>query len=107
MYPRLINQIKKAIENKKGEDIKVYNVKNKNPLFDYVVICTGLNEKNMEAIASNIEETLETESFDIKSIEGVGSNDWILVDCYDVIVHIMSRSYRDHVKLDELITNNK
>lgn len=107
MYPRLINQIKKAIESKKGKDIKIYNVKDKNPLFDYVIICTGLNEKNMDAIASNIEDTLEEQSFEVKSIEGLGSSDWILVDCYDAIVHIMSQSYREHVKLDELIKNNK
>ena len=47
MYPKIVNRIVKAIEDKKGEDIKVYNVKNKTPLFDYVIICSSKNEKNI------------------------------------------------------------
>ena len=103
MYPRLVNQIKKAISDKKGENIVVYNVKNKSPLFDYVIICTALNERNMDAIASSVQDTLEEQKFQIKHIEGLGSRDWVVVDCYDAIVHIMSESYRSHVKLDELL----
>lgn len=103
MYPKLINTIKKAIENKKGEDIKVYNVKNENPFFDYVILCTSLNEKNMLAISANIEEELEKNGFTIKNIEGRDSKDWIIVDCYDAIVHILSDSKRKQLNLEELI----
>lgn len=103
MYPKLVNLIKKAIEDKKAENVCVYNVKNKNPLCDYVIVCTALNGKNMYAIANSIEETLEENKIQINHVEGRESNDWVLVDCDDVIVHIMSESYREHVKLDDLL----
>lgn len=103
MYPRLVNLVKKAIEDKKGENVIVYNVKSKNPLCDYVIICTALNGKNMNAIANSIEDTLEENDFKINHVEGRESNDWVLVDCDDVIIHIMSQSYRDYVKLDDLL----
>ena len=45
MYPREVNLIKKAVEDKKCENVKVYNVKNKNPLCDYVIVCTALNRR--------------------------------------------------------------
>lgn len=103
MYPRLVNLIKKAIEDKKGDNVCVYNVKNKNPLCDYVIVCTALNGKNMNAIATSVEDTLEENDFKINHIEGRESNDWVLVDCDDAIIHIMSQSYRDYVKLDDLL----
>lgn len=104
MYPRIVNRIVKAIEDKKGEDIKVYNVKNNTPLFDYVVICSSKNEKNMSAIANSVEEELYKNDFKIKNIEGRDSKDWLVLDCYDVIVHIMSSDYRQYVDLDKLLT---
>ena len=104
MYPRLVNLTKKAILDKKGENVCVYNVKNKNPLCDYVIVCTALNGKNMNAIANSIEETLEENDIAINHIEGRDSTDWVLVDCNDVIIHIMSEQYREHVKLDDLLT---
>lgn len=107
MYPRLVNRIVKAIDDKKGEAIKVYNVKNKTPLFDYVVVCSSKNDKNMKAIASSIEEELYKENFEIKNIEGRDSKDWVVLDCYDVIVHIMSEEYRAHVNLDGLLNKKR
>lgn len=107
MYPRLVNRIVKAIDDKKGEEIKVYNVKAKTPLFDYVVICSSKNEKNMKAIASSIEDELYKNQFEIKNIEGRDSKDWVVLDCYDVIVHIMSEEYRKHVDLDQLLSKKR
>ncbi len=107
MYPRLVNRIVKAIDDKKGEAIKVYNVKNKTPLFDYVVVCSSKKDKNMKAIASSIEEELYKENFEIKNIEGRDSKDWVVLDCYDVIVHIMSEEYRAHVDLDGLLNKKR
>jgi len=107
MYPRLVNRIVKAIDDKKGEEIKVYNVKNKTPLYDYVVVCSSKNDKNMKAIASSIEDELYKQNFEIKNIEGRDSKDWVVLDCYDVIVHIMSEEYRAHVDLDGLLNKKR
>ncbi len=107
MYPRVVNRIVKAIDDKKGESINVYNVKNKTPLYDYVVVCSSKNDKNMKAISSSIEDELYKENFEIKNIEGRDSKDWIVLDCYDVIVHIMSSDYRQHVDLDGLLNKKR
>ena len=107
MYPKIVNRIVKAIEDKKGEDIKVYNVKNKTPLFDYVIICSSKNEKNMSAISNSVEEELYKNNFQIKNIEGRDSKDWLILDCYDVIVHIMNSEYRHYVDLDQLLSKKR
>ncbi|MBP5694643.1 MAG: ribosome silencing factor [Bacilli bacterium] len=107
MYPKIVNRIVKAIEDKKGEDIKVYNVKNKTPLFDYVIICSSKNEKNMSAISNSVEEELYKNNFQIKNIEGRDSKDWLILDCYDVIVHIMNSEYRQYVDLDQLLSKKR
>lgn len=104
MYPREVNLIKKAVEDKKCENVKVYNVKNKNPLCDYVIVCTALNKRNMTAVAASVEDALEENDFTINHIEGRDSEEWVLVDCNDIVIHIMSEAFREHVKIDELLS---
>ncbi len=91
-----------AIEEKKGEDIKVYDVNNS--ICDYVIIATALNDKNAYAICENITEKLELANLNYKSIEGKNTP-WIIIDAYDVIVHIFSASEREHFDLDSFLSS--
>ncbi len=98
------NIIIKAIEDKKGENIKIYNVNNS--ICDYVIIATALNDKNAEAISANVIEKLEENNLDYKNIEGKNTH-WIIIDSYDVIIHIFSSSEREHFDLDSFLETKK
>ena len=100
-YPKIVNLIKKALIDKKADDIKIY--KTNNSISDYIILCTSLNSKNANAIADSVEEVLQEENFSIKHIEGKESSKWIVLDCYDVIVHIFDTKSREYYRLDEIL----
>ena len=62
-----INKIVEIIEDKKGQNIKVYSLEGKSPFFDCSIICTGSSSRNIGAIATEIKKSLD----DIKSIEAL------------------------------------
>jgi len=86
-----IQQIIDIMEDKKAQDIKVYDMRGKSPFFDYSILCTGSSSRNIEAIATDVKKSLET----VRSVEGLEEANWVLIDAGDVIVR------RDYYKLDE------
>lgn len=101
-----INLIKKAIEDKKGENIEVYDVSSYSPFFTHVVIATIINKKSGEAIADEIDRVLASIDQPIKNIEGKRDSEWILIDAQDVLVHLMTESERIRINLEQLIRKN-
>ena len=92
-----IQQIIDIMEDKKAQDIKVYDMRGKSPFFDYSILCTGSSSRNIEAIASDIKKSLTN----IKNVEGLDECNWVLIDAGDIIVSVFSRDARDYYKLDE------
>ncbi len=78
----------KAIDDKKGQDIKVIDIHNVSVIADYFVIASGTNSNQVQAIVDNVEEQLGRAGFEAKQIEGNRNSSWILMDYGDVIVHV-------------------
>lgn len=93
-----IEKIVEAIENKKGEDIKVYDMRGKTPYYDYLIVCTGSSTRNVDAITTEVRDSMDI----VKSVEGLDSCEWVLIDGGDVIVSVFTKDARDYYKLDEL-----
>lgn len=93
-----IEKIVEAIENKKGEDIKVYDMRGKTPYYDYSIVCTGSSTRNVDAITTEVRDNMDI----VKSVEGLDSCEWVLIDGGDVIVSVFTKDARDYYKLDEL-----
>lgn len=92
-----VEEIKKAIESKKGEDIKIYCVEGKTPFYDYSIICTGNSKRNIDAIVDAVTDSLEV----VNSVEGQKDSDWVLIDGQDIIVNVFTRDAREYYALDE------
>ena len=92
-----IDSIISIIEDKKGQDIKVFDMQGKSPFFDYSILCTGSSTRNIEAIANEIKKSSEN----IKSIEGLEECNWVLIDSGDIIISIFTRDAREYYQLDE------
>lgn len=99
-YPKILKIVIASLESKKAEDIKVYKVNNS--LCDYEVICSSMNARNALAISADIEERLEKNNFEIKHIEGKESMRWVVVDAYDVVIHIFNKEERTRINIDEI-----
>ncbi len=96
-------EILKAIDDRKAEDIKFYDVRGVNPLCDSIFICTALNERNLFGIENAVEEAAEKLNLKINHIEGRNDSKWVIVDLNDIIVHILTRDERERLALDDII----
>ncbi|MEN6511178.1 MAG: ribosome silencing factor [Chloroherpetonaceae bacterium] len=74
---------------------------------DFFVICTALSTSHSKAIFEEIYVTLKNKDIDTPKTEGTDSMDWILLDYFDVVVHIMSVEARNYFKLERIWSDAK
>ncbi len=95
-------QIAALIDNKKGEEVRVLQIGTLTTIGDYFVVATGNSTTQVKALADEVEEKLSAEGLEPKRIEGYTSASWILLDYYDVIVHIFLKETREFYALERL-----
>ena len=91
-----------ALEDIKGRDIVVLDVRKMTSLFDRVVIASADSTRQIRALSSHVQEKLKALGARIHGVEGERAADWILVDLGSVIVHIMLPAARKYYNLEEL-----
>ena len=94
--------ILKAIDEKKGEDILIYEFTQLNPSVDEVVIVSGSNQRQTYAIADNVRDRWAEHGMRADPIEGNRDSRWILIDASDIIVHIFEQKERTAYNLEKL-----
>ena len=97
----------KAIDDKKGQDIKIIDIHNVSVIADYFVIASGTNSNQVQAIVDNVEEQLGRAGFEAKQIEGNRNSSWILMDYGDVIVHVFDEESRLFYDLERIWRDGK
>ena len=101
---KLVKATVAALEDIKGRNIVVLDVRKMTSLFDKIVIATADSTRQASAMSRNVQEKLKAQGVKIYGIEGEQVGDWILVDVGSVIVHIMQSAVRQHYNLEELWT---
>ena len=97
----------KAIDDKKGQDIKIIDIHNVSGIADSFVIASGTNSNQVQAIVDNVEEQLGRAGFEAKQIEGNRNSSWILMDYGDVIVHVFDEENRLFYDLERIWRDGK
>ena len=97
----------KAIDDKKGQDIKIIDIHNVSVIADYFVIASGTNSNQVQAIVDNVEEQLGRAGFEAKQIEGNRNSSWILMDYGDVIIHVFDEENRLFYDLERIWRDGK
>lgn len=92
--------IKKACEDKLGENLEVIKLQN-HIIADYFVIVTGSNFNHTKAIVDEIDQELAKNGYD-SNVEGLKGNKWLLVDAGDIIVHVFTEDAREYYNLEKL-----
>lgn len=96
----------KALDEKKGEDIKVIDISGVSVLADYFIIANGNNESQVKALVDYVEELLHKAGYQLKQREGYGSS-WVLLDFADIIVHIFDKENRLFYNLERIWRDGK
>ncbi|MDD6513547.1 ribosome silencing factor [Sharpea azabuensis] len=94
--------IVRAMNDKLATNIVAIDMRETSPLFDYFVLCTGSNQRLLNAIKDNVEEQCEINGYEVKAIEGLRNSQWILMDLGDIVVHIFEGEARDNYNLEKL-----
>ena len=93
-----------ALEDIKGRDIVVLDVRKLTSLFDKIVIATADSTRQAKALSNNVQEKVKAIGAKVYGVEGEQIGEWVLVDLGGVIVHIMQPAIRQHYNLEELWT---
>ena len=91
-----------ALEDIKGKDIEVINTTKLTSLFDRLVIATGDSNRQVKALARNVQDKVREAGGSVISTEGEESGEWVLVDLGDIVVHLMQPAIRSYYRLEEL-----
>ena len=97
----------KAMDDKKGQDIRILDISEITTLADYFIICSGTNVSQMDAIVDNIEETMGRAGYNARRTEGGRNSGWILMDYADVVVHVFSQDDRLFYDLERIWRDGK
>ena len=94
---QLITGIIKGIEEVKGNDIKILDLREiENTVCDYFIICNGTSNTQVNAIVGSVQKMVSKELKDKPwHIEGAENAEWILMDYVNVVVHVFQKHIRE------------
>jgi ribosome-associated protein len=100
---KLALQCRELADSKKAEDIVVLDVRELSSITDYFVIATGTSEPHLRAIVEAIRDQIEEElHLSPRATDGSLQGSWVVLDYFDVIVHVMRADVREHYDLEGL-----
>ena len=91
-----------ATLQKKAKDVVVLNLKNISAFTDYMIICSGTSERQVQAICAGIREFLKKAEIKPLGVEGESNGQWILLDYDDVVISIFLESLRTFYNIENL-----
>ncbi len=103
----LARSIVNALEEKKGEDIILMDIRGLAVFADFFVICSGTSDRMLQALVEAVREHAH-QAYGLRThTEGKAQDGWMLVDLGDVIVHLFSPDRRNYYRLEELWSHGK
>lgn len=90
------------LNEKKGENVIIIDIKAKSSFADYLILCTGGSKRQVQALVDETEDLLATKSLMAKNIEGKQNSDWILMDYGDIVINILTRDARSNYNIEKV-----
>lgn len=98
----LCNLVTTALQDMKGVDIRVLDVRGLTALTDFMVIASGTSDRHVKSLARNVQDEARRAGVKPMGVEGEAEGEWVLVDLRDVVVHVMRPQVRDFYNLEKL-----
>ena len=97
----ILKIITDSLDDMKAEDVVVIDLEGKTSIASYMVVASGNSNRHVASIAQKIEENLKSAGHKT-AIEGETKADWVLIDAFDVIVHIFRPEVREFYNLEKM-----
>ncbi|MGB5307106.1 MAG: ribosome silencing factor [Gammaproteobacteria bacterium] len=99
---RLLEIVIDALEDLKGVDLRVLDVRAQTSITDLMVIVSGTSTRHVKALADNVTLKAKANGFTALGVEGEQGSEWVLIDLGDVVVHVMMPAIREFYALEKL-----
>ena len=91
-----------AIENKKGESIRVLDVRGKSSVTNYLIVASGTSNPHLKAIKKSLDEALESAGVMLLGEDREVGSGWVVIDAFDFMIHLQTEEVRDFYRLEQL-----
>jgi len=91
-----------SLDDDKAKDIVTIDLAGKSSLADYLVIASGTSQRQVVAMADHLTEKLKAAGLTGLSAEGKDQGDWVVLDAFDVIVHLFRPEVREFYNLEKM-----
>ncbi|MDF9393146.1 ribosome silencing factor [Methylococcus capsulatus] len=98
----LLEIVVAALDEGKGRDVKIIDLRGKTAIADFFVIASGTSDRHVRSLAGNVEASAKAHAFQPFGLEGEESGEWVVVDLGDVVVHVMKPPVREFYQLEKL-----
>lgn len=98
----LVKLVVNTLDDGKGRDISVVDVRGKTSMTDFMVVASGTSERHVKSLAGHVAEEAKKNETQPIGVEGEDVGEWVLVDLGEVIVHVMKPQIRDFYQLEKL-----
>ncbi len=99
---KLRDLVSSSLNELKAVDPVTINVKKLSSFTDYMIIASGTSNRHIQSIGEKVLEDLKVKNIKPLGLEGEGSEEWVLIDIGDVVLHLMSASARAFYDLESL-----
>jgi len=99
---RLLQLLVQALDEKKAENLRVFNVSKLSSITDYLVLATVVAEPHLRSLRVELEKVIDAEQAKIMGIDTSSGSGWTVVDAFDVMVHLFTKENRDKYRLELL-----
>ena len=99
-----VEKVRAILDSKKGENIVVLRVTDVSSVTDYLVLCSGLNNPHLRALADEVAKQLRLETPPVAAHRRAGSveSEWLVLDYFDFVVHLFTPQMRSYYALEQL-----
>lgn len=101
-HPRVLALIVRAMDAKKAENIQVLRVAELSSITDYLVLGTATSDPHLRALRVELEKVIDAEGTKILGMDTSKGSGWLVVDAFDVMVHLFTKENRNRFRLDLL-----
>lgn len=98
----LLKLIVEALDAKKAEDLRVLDVSKQSSITDYLVLANGTSEPHLRALRVELEKVIDAQQVRILGMDTTKESGWIVVDAFDVMVHLFTPENRDKYRMELL-----
>lgn len=91
-----------AIEDKKGEALRVLDVRDKSTVTDYLILVTGTSDAHLKALKGALDRSLKKANVQLIGEDRALGSGWLVVDAFDFMIHLQTEEKRAYYRLDQL-----